>query len=82
MAVLVKAGSRHETSANLGVNHALRLAVGLTTGKATSFTAVRSIQQVSYVTYLYVQSSVIMNQERNKIWSSAAWWKSGRFRLA
>jgi len=46
VAVLVKTGSRHETSANLGVNHALRLAVGLTTGKATSFTAVRSIQQL------------------------------------
>jgi len=43
--VLVKAGSRHETSDNLGVNHALRLAVGLTSAKATSFNACRSIQQ-------------------------------------
>ena len=49
MAILVKAGSRHETSDNLGVNHAIRLAAGLTSGKATSFSACRSIQQVSYL---------------------------------
>jgi len=45
VAVLVKTGSRHETSDNLGVNHALRLAVGLSSAKATSFSACRSIQQ-------------------------------------
>jgi len=45
VAVLVKAGSRHETSDTLGVNHALRMAAGLTTAKATSFSACRSIQQ-------------------------------------
>jgi len=45
VAILVKAGSRHETSDNLGVNHAIRLAAGLTSGKATSFSACRSIQQ-------------------------------------
>merc|ERR1711997_1301619 len=45
VAILVKAGSRHETSDNFGVNHAIRLAAGLTSGKATSFSACRSIQQ-------------------------------------
>jgi len=45
VAVLVKTGSRHETSDNLGVSHAMRLAVGLTSAKATSFSACRSIQQ-------------------------------------
>merc|ERR1711997_530908 len=45
VAVLVKAGSRHETNETLGVNHALRMAAGLTTAKATSFSACRSIQQ-------------------------------------
>ena len=42
----MKAGSRHETNETLGVNHALRMAAGLTTAKATSFSACRSIQQV------------------------------------
>ena len=54
MAILVKAGSRHETSDNLGVNHAIRLAAGLTSGKATSFSACRSIQQVSYLPGSYL----------------------------
>ena len=54
VAILVKAGSRHETSDNFGVNHAIRLAAGLTSGKATSFSACRSIQQVSYLPGSYL----------------------------
>ena len=59
MAILVKAGSRHETSDNLGVNHAIRLAAGLTSGKATSFSACRSIQQVSYLPGSYLLDCAI-----------------------
>eukprot|EP00093_Oithona_nana_P011108 11108.XXX_681867_683643_1 [CDS] Oithona nana genome sequencing. len=46
LAVCVKAGSRHETYDNLGINHALRAAAGLSSSKHSSLATVRTIQQV------------------------------------
>ena len=46
LAVCVKAGPRHETYENLGANHALRAAAGLSSSKHSSLATVRTIQQV------------------------------------
>jgi len=46
LAVLVKAGPRQETHDNLGANHAIRAAAGLSSSKHSSLSTVRSIQQV------------------------------------
>lgn len=46
LAVLVKAGPRQETHENLGVNHAIRAAAGLSSSKHSSLSTVRTIQQV------------------------------------
>ena len=46
IAVCVKAGPRHETYENLGANHALRAAAGLSSSKHSSLATVRTIQQV------------------------------------
>ncbi|XP_014903532.1 ubiquinol-cytochrome c reductase core protein 2a [Poecilia latipinna] len=42
--LFVKAGSRHENSANLGVSHVLRLAANLTTKGASAFKICRSVE--------------------------------------
>jgi len=44
--VLVKSGSSYESYDNLGVSHALRRSVGLSTKNVTSFGLVRNIQQM------------------------------------
>ncbi|KAM4632632.1 cytochrome b-c1 complex subunit 2, mitochondrial [Discoglossus pictus] len=44
--VFVRAGSRYETTNNLGVNHVLRLASNLTTKGASSFKITRGIEAV------------------------------------
>lgn len=44
--VLVKAGSCYETPDILGTSQAMRLSVGLTCGKASSFGIVRNLQQI------------------------------------
>ncbi|XP_030068285.1 cytochrome b-c1 complex subunit 2, mitochondrial [Microcaecilia unicolor] len=46
VAVFVKAGSRYETSSNLGINHVLRLSSSLTTKGASSFKIIRGIEAV------------------------------------
>lgn len=44
--VLVKAGSAFESPEILGTSHAMRLSVGLTCGRASSFGIVRNLQQI------------------------------------
>ena len=46
VAILVKVGTRNETSENLGANHAIRMAVGLSTTKKSSFNFCMNIQQL------------------------------------
>ncbi|XP_069761587.1 cytochrome b-c1 complex subunit 2, mitochondrial isoform X2 [Narcine bancroftii] len=44
--VFIKAGSRYETTSNLGITHALRLAANLTTKGVSSFRITRGIEAV------------------------------------
>uniref|UniRef100_A0A7N5KB92 Peptidase M16 N-terminal domain-containing protein n=1 Tax=Ailuropoda melanoleuca TaxID=9646 RepID=A0A7N5KB92_AILME len=45
--LFIKAGSRYETSSNLGTSHLLRLATSLTTKGASSFKIVTGIDSVA-----------------------------------
>lgn len=46
ISIVLRAGSRNETSDNLGVTHVLRVAAGLSTKNASQFAITRNIQQV------------------------------------
>ncbi|XP_023025771.2 ubiquinol-cytochrome c reductase core protein 2 [Leptinotarsa decemlineata] len=46
VSVIFRAGSRYESSDNLGVTHVLRTAAGLSTKNASQFAIIRNIQQV------------------------------------
>ncbi|KAJ8931136.1 hypothetical protein NQ314_015990 [Rhamnusium bicolor] len=46
ISIVFRAGSRNESSENLGVTHVLRTSAGLSTKNATQFAIIRNIQQV------------------------------------
>ncbi|CAH1992282.1 unnamed protein product [Acanthoscelides obtectus] len=46
VSIIFKAGSRNETSDNLGATHVIRTAAGLSTKNASQFAIIRNVQQV------------------------------------